>query len=111
MKLFHVIALVLRLICNLKVTRTRSGINEEAESLGLEEVAAAENLWLKEMQGPLVKTIKFGQLKVSLHLIIDESGVYRCSERLKHAPFIQWSMSSSSSSGTSCDTIDYQQMS
>ena len=81
-------ALVLRLIRKLKATRTRSGTKEEAESLSLEEVAVAENLWLKEIQGLLVKSSKFDQLKVSLRLIIDESGIYKCNERLrlKHAP-------------------------
>ena len=43
-ELFHVSVLVLRFIRNLKATRTRPGIKEEAESLSLEEVAAAENL-------------------------------------------------------------------
>ena len=52
----------------------------------MEEVAAAENLWLKEIQELLVKSSKFDQFKVSLHLIIDESRVYRYSGRLKHAP-------------------------
>ena len=85
MELFHVIALVLRFIRNLKATRPRSGIKGEAESLSLGEVTAAENLWLKEIHGLLVKSSKFDQLKVSLHLIIDESGIYRCSRRLKHA--------------------------
>ena len=73
MKLLHVTALVLRFIRNLKDTQTRSGIKEEAESLSLEEVTAAGNLWLKEIQGLLVKSSKFDQLKVSLRLIIDES--------------------------------------
>ena len=86
MKLFHVTALVLRFICNLKATRIKPGIKEQAESLSLQEVAAAENLWLKEIQGLLVKSSKFDQLKVSLHLIMDESGIYRCGGRLKHAP-------------------------
>ena len=86
MKLFHVTALVLRFICNLKATRIKPRIKEEAESLGLQEVAAAENLWLKEIQGLLVRSSKFDQLKVSLRLIMDESGIYRCGGRLKHAP-------------------------
>ena len=85
MKLFHVTALVLRSIRSLKAIRTRPGIKEKVESLSLQEVAAAESLWLKEIQGLLVKSSKFDQLKV-LRLIIDESGVYRCSGRLKHAP-------------------------
>ena len=85
-ELFHVTVLVLRFIRNLKATRTRPGIKEEAESLSLEEVAAAENLWLEEIQRLLVKSSKFDQLKVSLHLIIDENVIYRCSGRLKHAP-------------------------
>ena len=33
-----------------------------------------------------MKSSKFDQLKVSLHLIIDENVIYRCSGRLKHAP-------------------------
>ena len=86
MKLFHVTALVLRFIRNLKTTRIKPRIKEEAGSLGLQEVAAAENLWLKEIQGLLVRSSKFDQLKVSLRLIVDESGIYRCGGRLKHAP-------------------------
>ena len=112
MKFLHVTALVLRFICDLKTTRTRKGIKEEAESLNLEEVAAAENLWLKEIQGLLVKSSKFDELKVSLRLIIDDSVIYRFSERLKHDPFpYKYSMSSSSSSRTYCDTINYQKIS
>ena len=77
MKLFHVTALVLRFIRHLKATQIKPGIKEEAESLSLQEAAAAENLWLKEIQGLHVRSSKFDQLKVSLRLIMDESGIYR----------------------------------
>ena len=54
--------------------------------MSLEQVTAAEILWLEEIQGLLVKSSKFDQLKVSLHLIIDESGIYGCSGKQQHAP-------------------------
>jgi hypothetical protein len=83
-KLFRVTAYVIRFIAKLKSQLPNlTEFQKSAEgALTVKELEHAETIWLREIQKPIVASDKFGQIKNSLGLFVDGTGVYRCKGRL-----------------------------
>ena len=83
LKLFRVIALVLRFVNNLKakVNKGTLCLNKYVISSELKD---AKLLWIKDNQSSL-NAEYYNNLKVNLNLQVDESGVIRSYSRLKYA--------------------------
>jgi hypothetical protein len=86
-KLFRVTAYVMRFISKLKskMNNLKGKATSSGESLAVEELEAAETQWLREVQKPIVADDKFGQVRNSLRLFVDDMGVYRCKGRLENS--------------------------
>ena len=61
-----------------KVKNTKDTQSPFNESLSVEELEAAETLWLREVQNPIVSGDKFEQQKLFLELFTDDKRVSNC---------------------------------
>ena len=83
-RLLRVSAYIFRFVANLKRSLRKEPL--VLDDLQQTEIDQAEECWLKEEQGLLLKDKTFGQVRQSLQLFLDGSGIIRCGGRLKNAP-------------------------
>ena len=84
LRLVRVTAYVLRFINNLKRSLAKQE-NLKCE-LSVDEINAAEKLWIREVQAEIERRPVFQQIEKSLNLFKDEHGILRCQGRLDNAP-------------------------
>ncbi len=77
-------AYIFRFVANLKRSLRKEPL--VLDDLQQTEIDQAEECWLKEEQGLLLEDKTFGQVRQSLQLFLDGSGIIRCGGRLKNAP-------------------------
>ena len=80
----RIAAYVLRFVHNVRRRTTRS--ESRSGELTAEEISEAEQRWIKELQRSATRKEKFKQIKSSLSLFEDTSGILRCCGPLEDSP-------------------------
>ena len=81
-RLINVTILVLRFINRCRKRNNDKASNSEIEE---EEGREAKCIWIKYLQKELEKQTKFKKTKVSLGIVKDQHGIYRCTGRIQRA--------------------------
>ena len=82
-KHLHVTALVLRFITKLKCKRKEVALTPV--ELSAEDIAMAEELWIRDIQSKLISNTKFKGWEREFGVFVDAKGILRCGRRLGNA--------------------------